>query len=491
MNHETTRSRSVSHRIVVAAAALVWIQLGAPSASGQVQLWARQLGTPETDHARALAPDGTGGVYIAGDTIGSLGGPYTGIRNAFLAHYDGAGTQIWITRLDGPRGSRGNALIPDGVGGVYIAGDTGGGFGGPHAGGSTDGFVAHYDRAGTQTWIAQFGTHSNDFARAIAPDGVGGLYLAGETEGEFIGSNAGQTDIYIMHINSEHNQTWVRQMGSEGSDIAYALVSDGVGGVYLGGYTGKGLVSEVRMRDAFLAHYDITGAQTWLRQFGTPSSESLFALASDGAGGVYVAGGTGGDLGGHHSGNEDAYLARYDSAGTRTWITQFGTARADNALALASDGLGGVFITGQTRGDLAAVNAGSADIYLAHYSSAGVQTWIGQFGSDENDTPRALAFDGSSGVYVAGGTTGSFGGTHAGGYDAFLARYVAPAAPCYPDCDQSTGSGVLDVLDFLCFQNSFVTGDPYACDCDLSTGPAVCDVWDFICFHTAFSTGCP
>ena len=29
-------------------------------------------------------------------------------------------------------------------------------------------------------------------------------------------------------------------------------------------------------------------------------------------------------------------------------------------------------------------------------------------------------------------------------------------APCYTDCDQSTGIGVLDLFDFLCFQNSFV-----------------------------------
>jgi FG-GAP repeat len=62
---------------------------------------------------------------------------------------------------------------------------------------------------------------------------------------------------------------------------------------------------------------------------------------------------------------------------------------------------------------------------------------------------------------------------------------------CYADCDQSTGAGVLDIFDFLCFQTAFVTNNPYACDCTTSTGPLVCDVFDFLCFQNSFVTGCP
>ncbi|MCH7792819.1 MAG: hypothetical protein IID31_11145, partial [Planctomycetes bacterium] len=56
---------------------------------------------------------------------------------------------------------------------------------------------------------------------------------------------------------------------------------------------------------------------------------------------------------------------------------------------------------------------------------------------------------------------------------------------CYPDCH---GNGVLDIFDFLCFQNSFVNGEPYACECD--PDPA-CDIFDFLCFQNAFVAGCP
>ena len=62
---------------------------------------------------------------------------------------------------------------------------------------------------------------------------------------------------------------------------------------------------------------------------------------------------------------------------------------------------------------------------------------------------------------------------------------ITSGQPCYADCD---GNGSLDIFDFLCFQNSFVGGELYACDCDHD--PA-CDIFDFLCFQNEFVAGCP
>ncbi|MCH7791513.1 MAG: S8 family serine peptidase [Planctomycetes bacterium] len=70
------------------------------------------------------------------------------------------------------------------------------------------------------------------------------------------------------------------------------------------------------------------------------------------------------------------------------------------------------------------------------------------------------------------------------GIDAFKI-FLPDCGVCYADCDQS---GVLDIFDFLCFQNSFLLGEAYACDCD--PDPA-CDIFDFLCFQDAFVSGCP
>ncbi len=142
--------------------------------------------------------------------------------------------------------------------------------------------------------------------------------------------------------------------------------------------------------------------QLWLRQFGTSDMDWAYALAPDGAGGVMVSGYTLGDLGGPNAGDRDAYLARYDSAGNRLWIRQFGTSSSDGAYALASDGAGGVMVAGGTGGSLGGPNAGSNDVFLARYDGAGNQLWIRQFGTSERDWATALAPDGSGGVVLTG-----------------------------------------------------------------------------------------
>ncbi|MCW5757067.1 MAG: hypothetical protein KIT54_07525 [Phycisphaeraceae bacterium] len=54
---------------------------------------------------------------------------------------------------------------------------------------------------------------------------------------------------------------------------------------------------------------------------------------------------------------------------------------------------------------------------------------------------------------------------------------------CAADCD---GSGTVDLIDFLCFQNRFASGDMRA-DCN---GDGVLDLFDFLCFLEAFGLGC-
>lgn len=70
---------------------------------------------------------------------------------------------------------------------------------------------------------------------------------------------------------------------------------------------------------------------------------------------------------------------------------------------------------------------------------------------------------------------------------------VTPRCPpaCDADCDASSGPGTLDIFDFVCFQDLFVAGQPYACDFDTSTGPGNCDIFDFVAFQDAFVSGCP
>ncbi|MCH7792602.1 MAG: TIGR03790 family protein [Planctomycetes bacterium] len=78
--------------------------------------------------------------------------------------------------------------------------------------------------------------------------------------------------------------------------------------------------------------------------------------------------------------------------------------------------------------------------------------------------------------------------TTTGGTSTLATVTIVYTSGCYADCDKSSGVGTLDIFDFLCFQNSFVSGEPYACECD--PDPA-CDIFDFLCFQNSFVAGCP
>jgi hypothetical protein len=60
---------------------------------------------------------------------------------------------------------------------------------------------------------------------------------------------------------------------------------------------------------------------------------------------------------------------------------------------------------------------------------------------------------------------------------------------CYPNCDNSTTTPILNVADFSCFLTRFAAGDPYA-NCDNSTTPPTLNVADFSCFLQQFAAGC-
>ena len=70
-----------------------------------------------------------------------------------------------------------------------------------------------------------------------------------------------------------------------------------------------------------------------------------------------------------------------------------------------------------------------------------------------------------------------------------FARGFVLVPACYANCDNSSTPPILNVNDFVCFQQKFAAGDPYA-NCDGSTIQPVLNVNDFVCFLSRFAGGC-
>ena len=131
----------------------------------------------------ALAADGLGGVYAAGETLAgsTMGGPPLGRRDGFIARYAANGTLQWSRRVGGTEDESLRSIVVDPSGDVLIAGSTKSDA--PFAGaliGRTDGFAARYDSLGNELWVSRVGEtdHTTTFTD-LDLDGTGGLICAG------------------------------------------------------------------------------------------------------------------------------------------------------------------------------------------------------------------------------------------------------------------------------------------------------------------------
>ena len=165
----------------------------------------------------------------------------------------------------------------------------------------------------------------------------------------------------------------------------------------------------------------ITRAQTvlWTRQLGPGQSRGVSA---DGLGNVYISGSTEGNLGGPNAGDHDAFISKYDSSGTLEWTRQLGTSGNDRGYEVSADGLGNVYISGYTDGALGGPHAGELDAFISKYDSSGTLEWTQQFGTSGTDYGWPISADGLGNVYISGTTTGSLGGPNAGLSDAFVTK---------------------------------------------------------------------
>lgn len=395
-----------------------------------------QFGTPGKEIVGGQAVDGSGNIYVLGQTDGSFGGAASGENRIFAAQIRPDGTRGWTYQLDLPNG----ALIFDGVADdthLYLAGRTHGALPGFASGGSWDGFIIKLRLAdGAQVATNQFGDRGLDGYGNIILDDAGSLFVSGQ------GAPPSAMGTDPFHLIAKHRQDDLSAIWRifPQPPTTGVLVSEAWGGLFYrpGAMAGAGTLTSAGwlfgdgagLAGAWVELYGALDASTPIRQAGTilssPQNQADWILdhARDADGNIYAVGFTTGNLAGQHRGNGDAFIAKYDAALNLIDLVQIGTAQADafRKLTIAEDGT--LYAVGYSYGDLAGNNADPAnetgDVVVFAFDRNLNVTASRQFGSPHED--RGYIDVTAGHVIVAGMTEAALGGRSAGSFDAFVVR---------------------------------------------------------------------
>jgi hypothetical protein len=302
--------------------------------------------------------------------------------------------------------------------------------------GSIDFFVAKYTAAGSLSWIKSYGSVNSEYGYAIDTDADGNSYIAGKfntstTLGGVSLTAVGQDDIFILKMDSTGAVSWAKRAGSTSSDFAKGIARDGAGNIYItGNFSGTATfygITNVTLTtsgqwDAFVAKYDATGNALWARKGGGSNHDHGLAIDADVDGNAVITGylqSTSANFNGvtlTNSGNWDVFIARFNTSGTQTWAKRYGAAQYDYAYAVNVDKNKQIYFTGGFGTTvpfgtftLTSTNSTTEDLFITKLDTLGAVLWAMKAGAPAGEYTwgNAISSDQFGGVYA----TGSFEGT--------------------------------------------------------------------------------
>ena len=260
-------------------------------------LWVAAYNGPGSYHdsARAIAVDAAGNVYVTGYCYSDI----VTKEDYVTVKYNPSGKQLWASRYVGPARSpyssydAAEAIAVDAAGHVYVTGYSDGGSTG------YDYLTIEYDAQGVEQWAARYNGTSNsrDYARAIAVNEAGQVYVTGYSENLLTGQ-----DFTTLKYDGSGKQLWEAVLDGGGyyNDRAHDLKLDKQGNVYVTGFC----YNFRSQYDSTTVKYDPAGNELWIMAYDGPAEfqgavqpggtendcDYTYAITVDEKNNVYVAG---------------------------------------------------------------------------------------------------------------------------------------------------------------------------------------------------------
>lgn len=259
-----------------------------------------------------------------------------------------------------------------------------------------------YNNEGKEEWVAVYNgpANSSDYAYKIALDSSGNIYVTGGSIG--LGT---YLDYVTIKYNNLGEEQWVARYNGNGnkSDCAEDIVVDNASNIYVTGYS---VGSEISY-DYTTIKYNDKGVLQWVATYNSPGNGSDLAefIRLDGLGNIYVTGESGYDFA----------TVKYNNEGVEQWVKRYGAgppnpdSYSGSPQDMEVDNYGNVYITGYIVREV--YHDGHyyyiPDYITIKYNTEGNVEWAKSYGTyDSTDEAYALVVDSLSNVYVTGVSEG-------------------------------------------------------------------------------------
>jgi uncharacterized delta-60 repeat protein len=253
--------------------------------------------------------------------------------------------------------------------------------------GNSDVWVMKLNSTGTVAWQKTYGGTGNEYARSIQQTSDGGYIVTGNTHS----FGAGDADAWVMKLNSTGTVAWQKTYGGLVTDYAVSIQQTADGGYIMAGTTdsfGTG------SRDFWAIKLDSTGTVAWQKTYGGMGNEYAGSIQQTADGGYIMTGYTTS----FGPGDADAWVLKLDSAGAVTWQKTYGGANYDTSYSIQQTADGGYIVAGYTT----SFGAGDADAWVLKLDSAGAVTWQKTYGGAGGDYANSIQQTSDGGYIVAG-----------------------------------------------------------------------------------------
>ena len=228
--------------------------------------------------------------------------------------------------------------------------------------GSIDAYIIKLDSFGVPVWAKSFGRSNNDVGYGIAVDTLGNSYTTGSFKDSMIVGNttltsAGQTDIFIIKLDSFGTPIWAKNYGGISYDNGLDIAVDTLGNSYTtGNFAGTMTVGNITLttagaNDMFIIKLDSFGVPLWAKRYGGPNGDAGTSIAVDASGNSYSTGYfqgtmTVGSTNLTSVGGRDIFIIKLDSSGSPIWAVGYGSSIDDEGKGIQIGALGSVYTCG-------------------------------------------------------------------------------------------------------------------------------------------------